>query len=108
MKAAVGYVPYFGVESIPAFGHDQGGAQGVTLPFLALSGTADPIAPPSVVRTALDRMAGPRGHVLLDGQGHELDPGSAADIVTWSLGFLDAWTNDNASAKAAPARKGQS
>ena len=100
VKAAVGYVPYFGVESVPAFGGNQGGAQGVTLPFLALSGTADPIAPPTVVRAALDRMAGPRGHVLLDGLGHDLDPGSAADVVTWSLGFLDAWANNSASAKA--------
>jgi len=100
VKAAVGYVPYFGVESVPAFGDDQRGAQGVTLPYLALSGTADPIASPTVVRAALDRMAGPRGHVLLDGLGHDLDPGGAADIVTWSLGFLDAWTNDSSSAKA--------
>jgi dienelactone hydrolase len=100
VKAAVGYVPYFGVESVPAFGSDQGGAQGMTLPFLALSGTADPIAPPTVVRAALDQLAGPRGHVLLNGLGHDLDPGSAADVITWSLGFLDAWTNNNASAKA--------
>jgi hypothetical protein len=100
VKAAVGYVPYFGVESVPAFGADQGGAQGVTLPFLALSGTADPIAPPAIVRAALDRMTGPRGHVLLDGLGHDLDPASAADVVTWSLGFLDAWINGNAAVKA--------
>ena len=99
VKAAVGYVPYFGVENVPAFGSDQAGAQGVTLPFLALSGSADPIAPVNVVRAALDRMAGPRGQVLLNGQGHDLDPGSAADIITWSLAFLDAWVNGNASAK---------
>jgi len=100
VRGAVGYVPYFGVESVPAFGADQVGAQGVSLPFLALSGTADPIAPVGVVRAALDRMTGPRGHVLLNGQGHDLDPGSGADIITWSLGFLAAWVNDDASAKA--------
>jgi hypothetical protein len=99
VRAAVGYVPYFGLEILPAFGTDQAGAQGLTLPFLALSGTADPIAPPEVVRAALDQMAGPRGHVLLTGQGHELDPQSSADIITWSLGFLFAWANDDASAK---------
>src|SRR6187401_2615779 len=71
VRAVVGYVPYFGVESIPAFGTGQAGAGGVTLPFLALSGTADPIAPPDVVRTALDLMVGPRGQVLLTGQGHD-------------------------------------
>jgi hypothetical protein len=99
VRAAVGYVPYFGLEILPAFGTDQLGAQGLTLPFLALSGTTDPIAPAGVVRTALDRMAGPRGHVLLDGQGHELDPQSGADIITWSLGFLFAWVNGDAAAK---------
>ena len=100
VRAAVGYVPYFGVEALPAFGSGQAGAQGVTLPFLAISGTADPIASPTLVRTALDRMAGPRGHVLLNGEGHELDPGSGADIVTWSLGFFAAWVNGDAAAKA--------
>ena len=100
VRAAVGYVPYFGIESVPAFGTDQLGAQGVALPFLALSGTADPIASPDVVRAALDRMTGPRGQVLLNGQGHDLDPGSGADILTWSLGFLAAWVNGDASAKS--------
>jgi len=93
-------VPYFGIEGIPAFGDGQSGAQGVALPYIALSGTADPIAPPDVVRAALDRMAGPRGQVLLEGQGHELDPSSGADIVTWPLTFLFAWVDGDASAKA--------
>ena len=100
VRAAVGYVPYFGVENVPAFGDGQGGAQGVALPYLALSGTADPIASADVVRTALDRMSGPRGQILLEGHGHDLDPGSGADIITWSLAFLSAWVNDDASAKA--------
>jgi dienelactone hydrolase len=48
---------------------------------------------------ALDRMVGARGQVLLNGQGHDLDPGSGADVITWSLAFLDAWVNGNASVK---------
>jgi len=100
VKAGVGYVPYFGLDNLPAFGQDQRGAQGLTMPFLALSGTEDPIAPQAMVRMAIDRMAGPRGHVLIEGQGHDLDPSSAADIVTWSLGFLDAWINGNPAAKS--------
>lgn len=99
VKAAVGYVPYFGIDSIPAFGSDQGGADGVSLPYFALSGSDDPIAPVDVTRQALDRMAGPRGQVILNGQGHDLDPSSAADIMTWSLVFLDAWVNGSAPAK---------
>ena len=100
VKAGVGYVPYFGVDNVPAFGNDQAGAQGVMLPFFAISGSADPVAPVDVVRAALDRMTGPRGQVLLNGQGHDLDPGSGADIITWSLEFFDAWVNGNASASS--------
>jgi dienelactone hydrolase len=100
VRAAVGYVPYFGIETIPAFGDDQSGAQGVGLPYLALSGTSDPIAPANIVRAALDRMSGPRGQVLLEGQGHELDPSSGADIVTWALTFLFAWGDGDAAAKS--------
>ena len=99
VKAAVGYVPYFGVENVPAFGGDQIGAQGVRCRFSRF-----PAAPirctRELVRAALDRMAGPRGQVLLNGQGHDLDPGSGADVITWSLEFLDAWMNGNASAKS--------
>ena len=100
VRAAVGYVPYFGIDAVPAFGPEQAGAQGVSLPFLALSGSADPIAPASLVRTALDRMSGPRGHVLLNGQGHDLDPGSGADIITWSLGFFAAWVGGDTAARS--------
>ena len=72
----------------------------MTLPYLAISGTADPIASPDIARTALDLMAGPRGQVLLNGHGHDLDPGSGADIITWSLAFLAAWVDDDPAAKA--------
>ena len=45
LKAAVGYVPFFGEPFLPAFGRDQHGLDGVTLPYLAISGTADTTAP---------------------------------------------------------------
>ena len=104
---AVGYVPYFGVEKVPAFGSGQAGATGVLLPFLALSGTSDPIAPDDVVRAALDRMAGPRGHVLLNGQGHDLDPGNGGDILTWTLTFLAAWVDGDAAARGRASAEGR-
>src|SRR5207302_3484418 len=44
IKAAVGYVPYFGQSFFPAFGRDQRGLDKVLLPFLAISGTADTTA----------------------------------------------------------------
>ncbi len=100
VRAGVGYVPYFGLDNLPAFGRDQEGARGMTMPFFALSGTDDSIAPQEMVRKAIDKMEGPRGHVLLNGQGHDLDPPSKGDIVTWSLGFLDAWINGNSAAKS--------
>ena len=45
IKAAVGYVPYFGQPFLPAFGRDQHGLDGITLPFLGIGGTADTTAP---------------------------------------------------------------
>src|SRR5512144_506912 len=36
LKAAVGYIPYFGQPFLPAFGRDQHGLDGVTLPYLAI------------------------------------------------------------------------
>jgi dienelactone hydrolase len=100
VRAGVGYIPYFGLDNLPAFGRDQEGVREFTMPFLALSGTDDSIAPQAMVRQAIDRMEGPRGHVLFSGQGHNLDPSSGADILTWALGFLDAWLNGNAAAKS--------
>ncbi len=97
VRAAVGYVPYFGLDAIPAFGDDQAGVDAVTLPYLALSGSDDPIAPIDSTRQAIERMAGVRGLVSLEGQGHDLDPASAADITTWALTFYAAWlANDSA------------
>ena len=100
VRAGVGYVPYFGHDNLPAFGRDQEGVRGLTMPFFALSGTDDSIAPQAMVRQAIDRMEGPRGHVLFSGHGHDLDPSSGADTLTWTLGFLDAWLNGNAAAKS--------
>ena len=100
VRAAVGYVPYFGTHSIPAFGDQQRGVDDVTLPFLALSGTDDGIAPIDVTRTALDRMAGVRGQVALQGFGHELALPTADDVMTWTLTFLRAWVDGDATARS--------
>ncbi len=90
LKAAVGYIPYFGQSVFPSFGRDQHGLDGVMLPFLAIAGTADTTAPLSVTQAGMEHLAGPRELVALTGVGHRFDVASAGDIFTWSLTFLDA------------------
>jgi predicted dienelactone hydrolase len=90
LKAAVGYVPYFGELFLPAFGRDQHGLDGVTLPYLAISGTADTTAPLVVTQQGIGRLAGTRELVALAGVKHGFDVASTNDIFTWSLTFLDA------------------
>lgn len=90
LKAAVGYVPYFGLPLLPAFGRDQNGLDGVTLPYLAISGTADTTAPLAVTQQGIDRLAGTRQLVALVGLEHGFDAALASDILTWSLTYLDA------------------
>lgn len=100
VKAAVGYVPYFGQPLLPAFGRDQSGLDSVTLPYLAISGTTDTTAPLSVAREGLRRVQGPRLLVALTGVDHGFDAASANDILTWSVTFLDALVRDLPAARA--------
>jgi predicted dienelactone hydrolase len=90
LKAAVGYVPFFGQPFLPAFGSDQHGLDGVTLPYLAIGGTADTTAPLAVTQQGIERLAGTRELVKLVGVKHGLDAASINDIFTWSLTFLNA------------------
>jgi predicted dienelactone hydrolase len=90
IKAAVGYVPYFGQPFLPAFGRDQHGLDGITLPFLGISGTADTTAPIIEVEIGMSRLAGIRELVALSGVQHGFDFASTDDIFTWTLTFLDA------------------
>lgn len=90
LKAAVGYIPYFGQPVLPAFGHFQEGLDGIDLPFLGISGTADTVAPILLTRAGMTRLAGRRILVALEGVQHEFDETSRDDIFTWILTFLDA------------------
>ena len=99
LKAAVGYVPYFGQPFLPAFGRDQHGLDGVTLPYLAISGTADTTAPFVVTEQGMGRLAGTRELVALVGVKHGFDVASTNDIYTWSLTFLDAQVRGNPAAR---------
>lgn len=106
LQAAVGYVPYFGVPLLPAFGRDQEGLNGVTLPYLAIAGTADTTAPLALTRQGVQRLQGPRALVTLNGVPHALEPDSTPDMLSWTLSFFDAYLRRNPSAQARLATMG--
>jgi predicted dienelactone hydrolase len=99
LKAAVGYVPYFGRNDLPAFGADQAGAASVSVPYLAVSGTDDGVAPLAVVEQAFSHLRYSRGLVALQGQGHDLEPPTGDDVFTWALTFLSAHVLGDADAR---------
>jgi hypothetical protein len=99
-KAAVGYVPYFGQRILPAFGRDNRGTEGVSLPFLAISGTADTTAPIGPTEDGMHRLASSRALVALVGTEHGFDRAATGDIFTWSLEWLDALVRDDRAARA--------
>ena len=99
LKAAAGYIPFFGEPFLPAFGRDQHGLDGVTLPYLAISGTADTTAPLVVTKQGIERLTGTRELVKLVGVTHGLDEESIHDIFTWALTFLDAEVRGNPTAR---------
>jgi hypothetical protein len=100
LKGAVGYVPYFGQRILPAFGRDNRGTEGVRLPYLAISGTADTTAPIGLVEQGMHRLAGSRMLVALNGVAHGFDEASAGDIFTWSLTWLEAFARDDRTSRA--------
>ncbi|MFA6147031.1 MAG: hypothetical protein WC899_02350 [bacterium] len=99
IKAAVGYVPYFGQAVLPAFGRGQHGLDGIDLPFLGISGTADTTAPISETEIGMSRLTGTRELVALSGVTHGFDVASTNDILTWTLMFLDAEVRGNPTTK---------
>ena len=104
LKAAVGYIPYFGQPILPAFGRDQHGVDGVRLPYLAIAGTADTTAPLSQIEDGMVRLGSTRQLVTLGGVRHGLDARDVPDILTWSLAFLDGRVRGDAAALARLAR----
>jgi predicted dienelactone hydrolase len=100
LKAAVGYVPYFGQPIFPAFGRDQHGLDNVALPFLAISGTADTTAPIVETLQGMGHLAGPHELVALNGVTHTFDVASTNDIFTWTLTFLAAEVRGDPVARA--------
>ena len=99
IKAAAGYVPYFGQPFLPAFGRDEHGLDGVKLPFLGISGTADLTAPIVETQLGVTRLAGARELVALAGVKHGFDVASSGDIFTWMLVYFDAEVRGNPAAR---------
>jgi predicted dienelactone hydrolase len=104
LKAAVGYVPYFGQPILPAFGRDEQGLSDVQMPYLAIAGGADITAPAITTALGMSRLPGVRQLVVLEGVSHSFDVPSTPDIFTWSLAFLDAYVDDQPLARATSAR----
>lgn len=104
VRAAVGYVPYFGQPLLPAFGRDEQGLQDVTMPYLAIAGGADVTAPAVTTATGMSQLAGVRQFVVLAGVPHGFDVRSEPDIFTWSLTFLGAYVQDDPLLRATSAR----
>jgi predicted dienelactone hydrolase len=98
IKAAAGYVPYFGQPVLPAFGRGQQGLDGVDLPFLGISGTADRTAPIEEAEIGISRLSGTRRLVALSGVDHGFDVALENDIYTWVLTFLDATVREDPAA----------
>jgi dienelactone hydrolase len=94
LKAAVGYVPYFGQDFFPSFGRDQHGVDRVTTPYLAIVGTEDRIAPAGVTAQGMARLTHSRVLVALQGVGHYLDRADVGDVFTWTLAFLEGHAGD--------------
>jgi dienelactone hydrolase len=99
-KGAVGYVPYFGQRILPAYGRDNRGTERVTLPYLAISGTADIVAPIGPAEEGVHRLDGSRALVALNGTEHGLRELDAPDVFTWALEWLDAFVADDRAARA--------
>ena len=104
LKAAVGYVPYFGQVILPAFGRDQEGLSDVQMPYLAIAGGADVTAPAAVTALGMTKLPGARQLVVLAGVSHSFDVPATPDILTWSLTFLGAYVQDDPLARATSAR----
>jgi hypothetical protein len=100
LKAAVGYVPYFGHIGFSAFGRSNKGLDEVTLPYLAIAGTLDTTAPLTETLSGIHQLAGPRELVTLSGVEHKLDAPSIPDIFTWALAFFDSEVHSDPAGRA--------
>lgn len=98
VKAAAGYVPYAGQRLLPAFGDDNATAANVSIPYLAMSGTADKTAPKLLMEQAMNNFRNARFMVALEGVQHTYDTAYANDVFGWIVPFLDAYVKGDRAA----------
>ena len=98
VKAVAGYVPYAGQRLLPAFGDDNATAKNVSIPYLALSGTADTTAPKLLMEQAMNNFRGARFMVALEGVEHTYETAYANDVFGWIVPFLDAYVKEDRTA----------
>lgn len=98
VKAVAGYVPYAGQRLLPAFGDDNATARNVSIPYLALSGTADTTAPKLLMEQAMNNFRGARFMVALEGVEHTYETAYANDVFGWIVPFLDAYVKEDSAA----------
>jgi hypothetical protein len=84
-------VHYSGQSWLPAFCDDQRGAEAVTRPFMAMTGSQDTTAPEKLSEQAVNHMKGSRYMISLLGGEHELRTQDAGDLFTWMLTFFNAY-----------------
>ncbi|MGA8149094.1 MAG: hypothetical protein WB870_16185 [Gallionellaceae bacterium] len=100
IKAAVGYVPFAGESFLPAFGAENVTAKYVTTPFLAITGTADTVAPMDRMEQAMNLFQNSHYMVALTGVPHGYDSNYAGDVFGWTIPFLNAYVKGDTSAMA--------
>ncbi|MDK2125194.1 alpha/beta hydrolase family protein [Parachitinimonas caeni] len=98
IRAAAAFVPYSGQTFLPAFGRGQQGARFVTRPFMAISGSSDPVAPVDMTTDALRKVQGSRYLITLQDVPHRYLPEYANDIYGWVIPFFDAYLKEDLAA----------
>ncbi len=94
-KAVVGYVPFAGYSFLAAFGDSNQGVKSVRVPFLALGGTADVVAPISRSTQMTEALAGSRYFVTIEGMPHGLREQDAPELFGWTFAFYKAQLSRN-------------
>jgi predicted dienelactone hydrolase len=94
-KALVGYVPFAGYNFLAAFGDSNQGVKSVRVPYLALGGTADIVAPISRSSQMTDALSGTKYFVTIEGMPHGLRAQDAPELFGWTFAFFKAQLSRN-------------